>query len=120
MELTETLTLSDPAASHRAKTATPLPTSKSTNAGAIGGGVARVVVFLLLVIGLLLFLRRRRAQKSLGKPDTGMSGIGARNGSTSSESSLTESGKASGSTSHYTKDVKRVKTRHVDLHNRIE
>ncbi|KAJ1310479.1 hypothetical protein OPQ81_007212 [Rhizoctonia solani] len=102
MEPTETLTLSDPAASHPAETATPLPASKSINAGAIGGGVAGGVVFLLLVIGLLLFLRRRRAQKSLGKPDTGMGAIGARNGSTSSESSLTESGKASGSTSHYT------------------
>ncbi|KAG8755319.1 hypothetical protein FRC11_006136 [Ceratobasidium sp. 423] len=99
METTETLTLSDPAAS---QTAAPLPsTSKSVNAGAIGGGVAGGVVFLLLVIGLLLFLRRRRAQNSRGKAETGIAAMGGRNGSTSSESSLTES-KAAGSSSHYT------------------
>ncbi|KAH7340186.1 hypothetical protein B0J17DRAFT_309040 [Rhizoctonia solani] len=102
MEVTETLTLSDPTAS---ETATPLPsTSKSTNAGAIGGGVAGGVVFLLLAIGLLLFLRRRRAQNSRNDagPDVGVGAIGGRSGSTSSESSLTESGKAPGSSSHYT------------------
>ncbi|KDN49302.1 hypothetical protein RSAG8_02004, partial [Rhizoctonia solani AG-8 WAC10335] len=98
MEATETLTLSDPTAS---ETAAPLPsTSKSTNAGAIGGGVAGGVVLLLLGIGLLLFLRRRRAQNLGGKAETGA--IVGRSGSTSSESSLTESGKATGSSSHYT------------------
>ncbi|CAE6471415.1 unnamed protein product [Rhizoctonia solani] len=100
MEVTETLTLSDPTAS---ETATPSPsTSKSANAGAIGGGVAGGVVFLLLAIGLLLFLRRRRAQNSHNDPGPGVGPIGARSGSTSSESSLTESGKAPGSSSHYT------------------
>ncbi|CUA72203.1 hypothetical protein RSOLAG22IIIB_00866 [Rhizoctonia solani] len=100
MGVTETLTLSDPTAS---ETAAPLPsTSKSTNAGAIGGGVAGGVVFLLVVIGLLLFLRRRRAQNSRGKTETSVGAIGGRSGSTSSESSLTESGKAPGSSSHYT------------------
>lgn len=100
MEATETLTLSDPTAS---ETAAPSPsTSKSTKAGAIGGGVAGGVVFLLLVLGLLLFLRRRRTQNSHGKAEAGIGGMGTRNGSTSSESSLTESGKASGSSSHYT------------------
>ncbi|CAE6420124.1 unnamed protein product [Rhizoctonia solani] len=99
MEATETLTLSDPTAS---ETAGPLPsTSKSTNAGAIGGGVAGGVVFLLLLVGLLLFLRRRRAQNLGGKAETGV-GAAGRSGSTSSESSLTESGKAPGSSSHYT------------------
>ncbi|CAE6406401.1 unnamed protein product [Rhizoctonia solani] len=100
MEATETLTLSDPSAS---ETAAPLPsTSKSTNAGAIGGGVAGGVVLLLLLLGLLLFLRRRRAQNSHGKAETGVGAIAGRSGSTSSEASLTESGKAPGSSSHYT------------------
>lgn len=100
MAVTETLTLSDPTAS---QTATPISsTSKSTNAGAIGGGVAGGVVFLLLVMGLLLFLRRRRARNSQSKTEAGIGAVGGRSGSTSSESSLTESGKAPGSSSHYT------------------
>ncbi|CAE6434174.1 unnamed protein product [Rhizoctonia solani] len=104
MDESPTITLSDPTGSSApSTTAAPLPsTSKSTNAGAIGGGVAGGVVFLLLVIGLLLFLRRRRARNSPSNTDTGVGTIGARNGSTSSESSLTESAKAAGSSSHYT------------------
>ncbi|CAE6524776.1 unnamed protein product [Rhizoctonia solani] len=99
MEVTETLTLSDPTASPTA--APSSSTSKSVNAGAIGGGVAGGVVLLLLIIGLLLFLRRRRAQSSRDKAEAGIGAMGGRGGSTSSESSLTES-KGPGSSSHYT------------------
>ncbi|KAF8744389.1 hypothetical protein RHS02_02424, partial [Rhizoctonia solani] len=103
MDGSPTITLSDPTGSAPSSTAAPPPsTSKSTNAGAIGGGVAGGVVFLLLVIGLLLFLRRHRAQKSHSNANAVVGAIGGRNGSTSSESSLTESGKAPGSSSHYT------------------
>lgn len=99
-----TITLSDPNSS---STAAPVSSSssKSTNAGAIGGGVTGGVVLVLLVIGLLLFLRRRRARNSRGGPGGVMGAAGGRNASTSSESSLTESGKAAGpgsSGSHYT------------------
>ncbi|CAE6431816.1 unnamed protein product [Rhizoctonia solani] len=104
MDQSPTITLSDPTGSSGpSTTAGPLPsTSKSTNAGAIGGGVAGGVVFLLLVIGIFLFLRRRRARNPSSNTDAGVGAIGGRQGSTSSESSLTESGKAGGSNSHYT------------------
>lgn len=78
---------------------------KSTNAGAIGGGVAAGVVVLLLVAGLL-FWRRRRARSHDG-PGMAMGAVaddGSRDPS-SSDSSLTESGKiaaSGGSGSHYT------------------
>jgi len=78
---------------------------KSTNAGAIGGGVAAGVVVLLLVAGLL-FWRRRRARSHDG-PGMAMGAVaddGSRGPSTS-DSSLTESGKiaaSGGSGSHYT------------------
>lgn len=86
----------------------PVQTShKSTNAGAIGGGVAAGVVVLLLVAGLFLFWRRRRARSGDG-PGMAMGAIagdGSRDPSSSSDASLTESGKAvgtNGSNSHYT------------------
>ncbi|KAG8715419.1 hypothetical protein FRC08_010606 [Ceratobasidium sp. 394] len=74
----------------------------SVKAGAIGGGVAGGVVLLLVVIGLLLFWRRRRARQSRGMVIGAAGEDGSRNASASSESSLTESGKAVGATSHYT------------------
>ncbi|KAG8742659.1 hypothetical protein FRC10_001142 [Ceratobasidium sp. 414] len=79
------------------------PGHKSVNAGAIGGGVAGGVVLLLVVIGLLLFWRRHRARQSRNGMVIGaVHEDGSRNASASSESSLTESGKAVGTTSHYT------------------
>lgn len=106
MGATPTLTPVESATS--SPTLAPVQTShKSTNAGAIGGGVAAGVVVLLLVAGLLLFWRRRRARSRDG-PGMAMgavAGDGSRNPSASSDSSLTESGKAmgsGGSSSHYT------------------
>ncbi|KAG8771591.1 hypothetical protein FRC12_003523 [Ceratobasidium sp. 428] len=76
---------------------------KSVNAGAIGGGVGGGVGALLVIILLLIFLRRRRARRSNGGGVMGAGGEdGSRNPSSSSESSLTESGKAPGAVSHYT------------------
>ena len=87
-------------------TAAPVQSAhKSTNAGAIGGGVAGGVVLILAIIGLLLCWRRRRARQSRDGAGMAMGGIGedgSRNPSASSESSLTESAKAAGSGSHYT------------------
>ncbi|KAB5595249.1 SKG6 domain containing protein [Ceratobasidium theobromae] len=96
-----TITLSDPEST---STATSAPSSsKSVNAGAIGGGVAGGVVLVLLVIGLFLFLRRRRARDSHEDSAAVMGTTGGRNPSSSSDSSLTESGKVGGSSgSHYT------------------
>lgn len=105
MDVSTTLTVTESATS--SPTLIPVQTShKSTNAGAIGGGVAAGVVVLLLVAGLL-FWRRRRA-RSHGGPAMAMGaadGDGSRNPSASSDSSLTESGKiaaSGGSGSHYT------------------
>lgn len=76
---------------------------KSSHAGAIGGGVAGGVVALLVLIGLLLLWRRRRARQSRGGAAMGgLTEVGGRNPSASSESSLSETGKGSGSASHYT------------------
>lgn len=105
MSATSTLTPAESATS--APTWAPVQTShKSTNAGAIGGGVAAGVVALLLVAGLLLFWRRRHARRAgPGMTMGAVAGDGSRDPSSSSDASLTESGKAvgsNGSASHYT------------------
>ena len=106
MDFTTTLTPTE--SGNSSPTLVPVQTShKSTNAGAIGGGVAAGVVVLLLVAGLLLFWRRRRARSHSG-PAMAMGAVdgdGSRNPSASSDSSLTESGKiaaSGGSGSHHT------------------
>ncbi|KAG9103619.1 hypothetical protein FRC06_009393 [Ceratobasidium sp. 370] len=101
--ISATLTLTPTETPTTSASAAPVSSGhNSVNAGAIGGGVAGGVVLLLVVIGLLLFWRRRRARQSRGGIIGAVGGDRSRNASASSESSLTESAKAVGATSHYT------------------